>query len=102
MNSYVATGLQIIAVVSVIEIVILLIGIAYAISLWARGILPAILRLGNGLAKRKIALFAKNDNLASLKHLLTDSKLFREKNICEIAKAGDFGRAEQRRCPEGC
>jgi hypothetical protein len=68
MSSYVAAGVNIIAVVGIIETLILLIGIVYAISLWARGILPAVLRLGNGLAKRKIAIFAKNDSLTSLKH----------------------------------
>ena len=62
--------------------------------LWVRGILPAIIRLGKGLAKRKIAIFAKGDNLASLKNLLTDSGLFKGKNICEIGHDSDIGRAE--------
>jgi hypothetical protein len=94
MSSYVIAGLNIIAVIGTIETLILIFGIGYAIYLWARGVLPALLRLGNGLATRKIAIFAKNDNLASLKNLLVDSRLFREKNICEIAKNEDFGRAE--------
>ena len=90
-----AAALNIVTAVGILEGLIFLIGIVYAFSLWARGILPAILRLGNGLAKRKIAIFAKNDNLTSLKTLLTDSKLFRGRNIYEIAKKEDFGRAEQ-------
>jgi hypothetical protein len=95
MNSYVAAALNIVTAVGILEGLIFLIGIGYAFSLWARGILPAVLRLGNGLAKRKIAIFAKNDNLTSLKALLMDSKLFRERNIFEIAKKEDLGRAAQ-------
>jgi hypothetical protein len=73
---------------------LLIVGIIYAVALWAKGVLPALLRLGNGLAKRKIALFAKGDNVSSLRNLLTDSKLFKPKNICEISKKEDIGRAE--------
>ena len=76
------------------ETIILVAGIMWAIILWAKGIAPVLLRLGNGLAKRKIAIFAKGDNAGSLKHLLLDSKLFDAKNICEITKIEDIGRAE--------
>jgi hypothetical protein len=58
------------------------------------GIAPALWRLGNGLARRKIALFAKADNVSSLKSLLVDSKLVRKKNIIVITTAADIGRAE--------
>lgn len=67
----------------------------WGVILWAKGISPALLRLGNGLAKRKIAIFAKGDNLSSMKKLLKDSKLFSEKNICEITKKEDVGICEQ-------
>jgi hypothetical protein len=80
--------------IGLVETAILIVGIIYAIVLWVRGVFPALLRLGNGLAKRKIALFAKGDNGSSLKHLLMDSKLFKQKNICEITKREDVGRAE--------
>ena len=66
----------------------------WGLILWFRGIFPAIFRLGNGLAKRKIAIFAKKDNLLSLKNLLISSKLFNEKNICEITKKEDIGICE--------
>jgi hypothetical protein len=59
----------------------------------ARGILPVLWRLGTGLANRKIALFAKAENLLSLKHLLLDTKLISSKNIVEVTSAGDIGRA---------
>lgn len=82
-------------VIGTIETAILVIGIVWAIVFWVRGIFPALLRLGNGLAKRKIALFAKGDNVASLRHLLIDSKLFKEGNISEITRTEDLGRAEK-------
>lgn len=65
-----------------------------ALVVWFKGILPAILRLGNGLAKRKISIFAKSDNLPSLNNLLIDSGLFSKNNIIEITKEGDFGKSE--------
>lgn len=78
-------------ITSLIFLLTLILGV-YA---WAKGILPALIRLGNGLSKRKIAIFARGDHLESLKYLLTDSKLFSEKNIINISSDGDFGRAEQ-------
>lgn len=78
-------------VVTAISLLVILWGI-YA---WFKGILPAMLRLGNGLAKRKIAIFAKGDNFNSLKKLLLDSKLFSENNLTSISSQGDFGIAER-------
>ena len=49
------------------------------------GISPALWRLGKGLACRKIAVFAEANNFNSLKNLLIDSNLFKEKNIIQIA-----------------
>jgi hypothetical protein len=73
-----------------IVIVSLLIGV----WTWIRGILPAMIRLGRGLAKRKIAIFAKGNNLTSIKSLLMDSTLFNKRNMIEIASINDLGRAE--------
>ena len=50
--------------------------------------------MGNGLAKRKIAVFAGVGNANSLSNLLTDSGLFREKNVLRIGAVNDLGRAE--------
>jgi hypothetical protein len=75
-------------------IIVIISVIAGAIT-WVMGIFPALYRLGNGLAKRKIAIFAKGDNVNSLKGLLTDSKLFKQKNIFEITNKGDIGKAEE-------
>ena len=81
--------------VATIDTILLIIIVARAVILWLMGISPVLLRLGNGLAKRKIAIFAKNDNVASLKSLLMDSKLFREKNIFVITNKNDIGIAEK-------
>lgn len=74
--------------------VVVVITTILAIIAWFRGILPALVRLGNGLAKRKIAIFAKSDTLSSLTSLLTDSGLILSQNITQITKEDDFGKAE--------
>jgi len=81
-------------IVGIIESVVLVAGIGYAIYLWLSGIAPAILRLGNGLAKRKIAIFASGDNLNSIRGLLLDSKLFKAKNIRDIPQIRDIEAAD--------
>lgn len=65
-----------------------------AIVAWFKGISPALLRLGNGFAKRKIAIFAKSENSSSLVDLLVDSGLFSKNNISVITKENDFGKSE--------
>jgi hypothetical protein len=86
--------LKTLAYVGAFESILLILSVIYAVALWTRGVFPALLRLGNGLAKRKIALFAKGDNMSSLKSLIIDSKLFKPSNIYEIRKIEDIGRAE--------
>lgn len=86
--------LNILAWVGAVETIVLLGGIVWGIVLWTRGALPVLLRVGNGLAKRKIAVFAKGDNVNSLQTLLVDSGLFRVKNIFAITKPEDLGCAE--------
>lgn len=85
-------ALDIIGHISTIIVVIIFF---WGLWAWYRGILPALVRLGKGLAKRKIAIFAKGDNLTSMKNLLLDTNLFNKKNIMDIATATDFGRAER-------
>jgi hypothetical protein len=51
-----------------------------------KGVIPVWYRLGKGLSKRKIAVFAENQEYSELKSLLTDSGLFSEKNIIRIDK----------------
>lgn len=78
-------------ITSLIFIITLILGVVA----WFRGILPALIRLGNGLSRRKIVIFAKGDHLRSLEASLLDSKLFDKKNVIDISDLSDFGRAEQ-------
>ena len=64
------------------------------ISLWIKGILPVLLRLGNGLAKGKIAIFADNTHSESLEQLLCTSGLFRRNNIIKINDVNSLYRSE--------
>lgn len=81
-------------VIGYTQTIAFLVGIIILVVVFLRGILPALWRLGNGLAKRKIALFAKGDNVSSLRHLLLDSKLFKAKKIIDITCPEDVGRAQ--------
>lgn len=94
MNQYTDKISQFFGIVGTIETIILVVLLITAFVLWCKGIYPVLYRLGNGLANRKIAIFAKGDNKASLKSLLMDSELFKEKNICEISGVHDIGKAE--------
>lgn len=78
-----------------VSTILVITGIVCGIIMWAGGILPVLLRLGNGLAARKIAIFAEGSDQESLKSLLTDSGMFRAKNIISVSKDGDIGRAEK-------
>lgn len=73
-------------------VVALIVGFIGVVAV-VRGVVPVLWRLGNGLANRQIALFAKGDNLPSLKSLLLDSKLLKNKNIIDVTAPGDIGRA---------
>ncbi len=70
-------------------IVLVLVAIGASI-LWLTGIAPALLRLGMGLARREIAIFASSDMAKSLTQLLLDSRLFRERNLTSIGHDGDI------------
>jgi len=77
---------------SLLSVFIVLAGII----IWAKGILPVLIRIGNGLSKKQIVIFAKNDNLNSLKKLLFDSGLFNKKKISEVSTKGDLSIAENK------
>ena len=92
MIAKIVDGVNLIGTVQTFVLIFLFI---YALILWGNGIAPVLYRLGNGLANRKIAIFAKGDNRSSLKSLLLDSGLFKEKNIIEIGSQNDIGKAEE-------
>lgn len=95
MATYTNTFLNIITIVGIIDTVVLIYISIKALVSWFTGVSPVLYRLGFGLARRKIAIFAKGDNLKSLQGLLVDAKIFNAKNICEITDVGDIGRAEK-------
>ncbi|MCK5062158.1 hypothetical protein KAR28_06470 [Candidatus Parcubacteria bacterium] len=76
--------------------IIVISSIVIGIVLWVKGIFPVLLRLGNGLARKKIAIFAKNNNSSSLKNLLIDSGLFSKNNIYSVTSINDIGVAENK------
>lgn len=87
--------IEIMAYVGLVHTVIFVILLVYGVIQWIRGVFPAVYRLGNGLSKRKVAIFAKGDSGSSLEQLLIDSKLFKKKNVFRISKAKDIGKAEE-------
>lgn len=62
---------------------------------WLKGALPALLRLGFGLSRRKIAILARGEHLGDLKTVLLESKLFNEKNMLEIPSLESLDRADR-------
>ncbi len=68
-----------------ISTVIVILTALYSVFLVSKGVLPVLRRLGYGLSKRKIAVFA-DSRFDDLKEILVDSGLFKEKNIIKIGK----------------
>jgi len=78
--------IKVLNVVSYGTTILVIIAFLVGIYNWVTGISPALWRLGKGLASRKIAVFAAGDTYNSLKSLLVDSGLFKEKNIVQITE----------------
>lgn len=72
--------------VSGVSILWALLSVAVTAYLFFKGVLPVLWRLGLGLSKRKIAVFAE-DEFEDLRAMLVDSRLFKESNIVRITKA---------------
>jgi hypothetical protein len=72
-------------IVGGITTMIAIIGFIYAIFFVIKGIFPVWYRLGMGLSKRKIAIFAEQE-FNNLKDILIDSQIFEAKNIIKIDK----------------
>lgn len=72
---------------SAFSIIILLISIfifILKVCLCSRGIINVLYRIGMGLAKRKLAIFASIEGFCKIKDILSNSQLFSEKNIIQI------------------
>jgi hypothetical protein len=61
-----------------------ILGVLYRILCWIFGITPVIFRLGIALWKRRVAVFSSGEIFESLKASLTDSGIFKPKNIIHI------------------
>lgn len=72
-----------------------LIGFVGSVYLIFSGLGPALHKLARGLAKRKIAVFAKADQQATLGSMLASSGLFKKKRIEEITSVDGLGTAEK-------
>ncbi|MFA5906327.1 MAG: hypothetical protein WC836_20540 [Desulfobacula sp.] len=73
------------SVVGGISSILVIFGFFYTGFIIFKGVLPLWIRLGRGLANRKIAIFAE-DEFNDLRSLLVDSKIFKDKNIVQITK----------------
>lgn len=62
--------------------VIMIGGFLYAIWVVISGVFPVWYRLGIGLAKRRVAVFASMEHFEEIKTLLVDSTIFKEKKYC--------------------
>ncbi len=76
-----------------ISTLVTLIAIAFAVYLFIKGIFPVWLRLGMGLSRRKIAVFAEKE-FDGLKSMLVDSGVFHKANVIKINK-GAIKKAEE-------
>ena len=70
-----------------------ILGFLYKVICWIFGITPVVFRLGVALWKRKVAIFGSVEIFESLRSSLTDSKIFKEKNIVHI-KLDNIDRAK--------
>lgn len=59
-------------------------GFLFNVICWIFGITPVVFRLGIALWKRKIAIFGSAETIARIKTSLTDSNIFKDKNIVPI------------------
>lgn len=65
--------------------VLMICGFVYTAILVLKGVIPVWYRLGMGLSRGKIAIFA-SEEFESLKSMMIDSKIFKEKNIIRVNK----------------
>jgi len=71
-------------IVGGISTILMISGFFYTACLVLKGVVPVWYRLGIGLSTSTIAVFASSSEFSSLKSMLVDSKIFKEKNIMKI------------------
>ncbi len=75
-----------------ISTILVIVAFCYTAFLVVKGVIPVWYRLGIGLSRRRISIFASTE-FESLKSMLVDSNLFKEKNIMQVNK-DDLKKAE--------
>ena len=83
------------AILGGLSTLLVIAGILYRISCWSFCIVPIAIRFGIGMHKREIAIFADDKAFGDLEECLTDSKIFKKKNIVLI-RNGSIERAKTR------
>lgn len=63
-------------IISGIGTTIIIISFSYGFYLWVKGIIPVFYRIGVGLSRRKIAIFACGEKYESLNDLIKESRIF--------------------------
>ncbi|MEK9132023.1 MAG: hypothetical protein AAB447_03880 [Patescibacteria group bacterium] len=71
-------------VVGGLTVCLAVLGIIYRIVCWFLGVTPILFRLGRALWGRKVAVFASADAYKSIEATLTDTGIFRQKNVTHI------------------
>lgn len=71
-------------IVGAITIIVSISSFFYMVACWILGIAPIVRRLGLGRWYRRVFIAAEGDSYSSLKTDLTDSGVFRERNINQI------------------
>lgn len=71
-------------VVGGLATILMIFSFLYVSYLVIKGVFPVWYRLGIGLSKRKVAIFGSVEVFESIKASLTDSKIFKEKNVVHI------------------
>ncbi|MFN2502029.1 MAG: hypothetical protein ABR530_08460 [Pyrinomonadaceae bacterium] len=74
--------------------IIVLCGFVLTTVRYVRGAVPVGMRLGKGLSTRKIALFARDEGLATLREVVLRSSLFHEKNLRDVTDPSNFDNHE--------
>lgn len=72
-------------IVGGLSTLIVILGAIYSVWCILTGIMPVWIKLGKGLSKSTIAIFS-DTQFNSLKSMIVDSKIFKEKNIIHITK----------------
>jgi hypothetical protein len=74
----------VIIIVGGLTVITAILGLIYRILCIILGISPLVVRIGNALWGRKIAIIGNTDSFTNLNECLTDSKIFQKKNIIHI------------------